>query len=275
MNPALTPNDFDQALISGAAVLDLGPAGRDDAFGHGVIDALKAVQAAQSLGGGQPLGVVIAKPTVLDFTQGVSIKTFALSALGLNPPQILSVSADQQWLSVEPANDVGLDLLGTHIVQVDPEGLDPAVHQARITVALSNNTELLIPVYIQVLDALQGSGSPGLLYVLLRNSDTLKVSHQTEVSIASDGSFRYQFDSNVPAGNYRVFAGSDVDNDKIICGAGETCGAWPTRDRAEDIVVDRDLTGLDFELITDGDFGIEQEGRVTPDTSTLSPLERK
>jgi len=273
--PGLTPNDFDQVLISGAAVLDLGPAGRDDSFGSGVIDALKAVQSAQSLGGGQPIGVVSANPTVLDFTQGVSIKTFELSTVGVNPPQIRSVTADQPWLSVEPANDVGSDLLGMHIVQVDPSGLDSAVYQARISVALSDNTELLIPVYMQVLNAEQGSGSPGLLYVLLQNSDTLEVTHQTEVSIGVDGSFNYLFDTNIASGTYRMFAGSDVDNDKIICGAGETCGAWPTRDRAQDILVDRDLTGLDFELITDGDFGVEQKGRTNPGANDESQLERK
>jgi serine protease len=61
----------------------------------------------------------------------------------------------------------------------------------------------------------------------------------------------------VKAGNYRIFAGSDIDNDFVICGAGETCGAWPTRDRPEEILVDRDISGLDFDLVTEANFDAE------------------
>jgi serine protease len=266
--PELTPSDFDQALVSGAAVLDLGPSGRDDDYGHGIIDALKAVQAAQILAGGEQPGVVMTNPSVLDFTPGVTVKTFEISTYGKDAPVVTSVVADQPWIVVEKGKSVNPDGIGVYLVQVDSSALDTGVHQGKITVQLSDNTRLVLPVNLQVLNPQAGLGNPGLLYVLLWDVGTLKVLHQTQISMAADGRYRYYFNSKVAAGSYRVYAGSDIDNDNTICGAGETCGAWPTRGRAEDIRVERDLTGIDFELITDADFGIEQERRETPAAAT-------
>ena len=46
--PSLTPAEFDALLASGQLTNDLGAAGRDDIFGHGLIDARKAVEAASA-----------------------------------------------------------------------------------------------------------------------------------------------------------------------------------------------------------------------------------
>ena len=46
VDPALTPAEFDALLSSGQLTTDLGAGGRDDVFGHGLIDARKAVEAA-------------------------------------------------------------------------------------------------------------------------------------------------------------------------------------------------------------------------------------
>jgi subtilisin family serine protease len=47
--PALTPAEFDALLASGELTDDAGPPGRDDFFGHGIINARKAVEAALAL----------------------------------------------------------------------------------------------------------------------------------------------------------------------------------------------------------------------------------
>lgn len=45
--PDLTPDQVEQAMA--ASVTDLGPAGRDEVFGHGLVDAPRAVEAAEQL----------------------------------------------------------------------------------------------------------------------------------------------------------------------------------------------------------------------------------
>jgi serine protease len=92
---------------------------------------------------------------------------------------------------------------------------------------------------------------------------------QTTAELDAEGRYRFSFEEAVARGSYRIYAGSDIDNDRFICGAGETCGAWPTRDRPEDLLVDRDITGLDFDLAIEASFDIEMQQR-----DVASSLER-
>ena len=48
INPDLSPDDVDNLLISGKMTDDLGVTGRDNETGHGLINAYKAVAAAQA-----------------------------------------------------------------------------------------------------------------------------------------------------------------------------------------------------------------------------------
>jgi serine protease len=58
----------------------------------------------------------------------------------------------------------------------------------------------------------------------------------------------------VPQGEYRLYAGSDIDNDDNICGAGETCGAYPSLDNTVLLTIDSDRGGLDFDLVNPVDM---------------------
>ena len=52
VNPELTPEQFDSALEDKIIVTDIGVPGRDNEFGHGIVDALKAIEYADALGQG-------------------------------------------------------------------------------------------------------------------------------------------------------------------------------------------------------------------------------
>jgi serine protease len=82
-----------------------------------------------------------------------------------------------------------------------------------------------VDVIMQVLDT-SVTGDAGRHYVLLVDSETTEVVMQDEVN-TNTGSGDYSF-SNVPAGDYAVVAGSDMDMDNLICDGGESCGAYPT-----------------------------------------------
>ena len=40
--------------------------------------------------------------------------------------------------------------------------------------------------------------------------------------------------------DYKLVVGSDMDNDGIICGAGEACGAFPTLNDEQEILITAD-----------------------------------
>src|SRR5690606_32543003 len=85
----------------------------------------------------------------------------------------------------------------------------------------------------------------GVHYVLLLDPVTNETKYASMVS-AVRGSYRYQLDGVAP-GNYYLLAGTDLDNDFIVCDPGEACGMYPTRGAPGVInVVDRNLTYIDF-----------------------------
>ena len=90
------------------------------------------------------------------------------------------------------------------------------------------------------------TGDAGLHYVLLVDAaNPNEVLQEREVS-AVDGVYNYTF-FDVPAGRYQIVAGSDADNDLVICDPGEACGAWPVLDSEQpEIEVDQDIGNLDF-----------------------------
>ena len=65
------------------------------------------------------------------------------------------------------------------------------------------------------------------------------------VSSANEGRYAFEFTGIAP-GLYNVFAGSDVDNDLLICDAGEACGAWLTTDQPILIELESDIQDIDF-----------------------------
>ena len=222
----MTPQQFDDALASGAITEDLGATGRDDSFGHGLIDALSAVLHAQVLAGG---GVAPANPFLavtpgsLNFsTSGVNASLEVRNA-GTGTLTVSSITEDSGgWLSIT-SGSVGVDGLGQYNLTVDRTGLNDNIYTATITITSSVNT-VTIPVIMQK-QSLTSYDDAGLQYVLLFDTNTSTAISQVTVS-AMNGSYSYTFPAVAP-GTYQIFAGTDIDNDGFICAAGEACGVYP------------------------------------------------
>ena len=88
------------------------------------------------------------------------------------------------------------------------------------------------------------TGNAGFHYVLLIDPVTFNTVSQVDVGV-SNGAYSYSF-TDVSAGTYNIFAGTDSDNDGFICDAGEACGAFATLDQPTLVTVDSNLTNLDF-----------------------------
>ena len=89
-------------------------------------------------------------------------------------------------------------------------------------------------------------GSIGTQFVLLLDRITGEILDQTTPGKDINGEYQYQFEE-VPAGNYQILGGSDIDNDLLICQLGESCGGFPVLNKLSDIIVtDSNITDLDF-----------------------------
>jgi serine protease len=243
VNPALTPADIDALLAAGELSDDLGPAGRDNQFGHGIINAQRAVFAALEASGNSPADNprLVASSSALSFGSNSTTLSLILRNGGKGDLQLSGVSASEPWLQVAALN-VDAAGLGEYVVSVDRSGLAAGIYTADI-IARSSVNNLAVQVLVSV-------GSPdtgtdvGVIYILLYDP----LLDETVAQFASGGngtSYPYRF-TDVPAGVYEIVAGTDADNDLVICDAGEACGAWLTIDQPILFEADSDLAELDF-----------------------------
>lgn len=234
----LTPADLDAFLASGSITTELGAAGRDDIYGHGLIDAHKAVVAAAGAGGA-PAALVVT-PQSLNFASLATSATISVANGGGGALSVTSVTDDQAWLTVAPAS-VDASGLGTYTITVNRTGLADGTYTGKITLVSSANT-VTVNVIMQKL-AVSTSANAGRHYILLVDPQLNTV--DAVAANAVNGQYAFSF-SNIAAGSYFLFAGSDTNNDGFICDAGEACGGFPTLDQPQTITLGPSVSGRDF-----------------------------
>jgi len=237
-NPTMTPADFDAYLASGNITDDLGTAGRDDYFGYGMINAAKAVTVA-----GTPIPAYFTvDPSSLTYISNVSSKTITVGnggTVGFTAPATNSISytSGSGWLTVTPTSVDGYNL-GTYTLNVNRTGLATGQYTATVTFSSTGVTDYVLNVTLRV--GLDIGVDAGYHYIALVNSDTNTRVATVEVT-PSSGLYAYSF-SGVPAGNYYIYAGTDMDNDANFCDTGEACGSYS----GTPIAISSNMSGLDF-----------------------------
>ncbi|MCU7876439.1 MAG: S8 family serine peptidase [Candidatus Thiodiazotropha sp. (ex Lucinoma borealis)] len=241
--PSLSPAEFDSMLAAGDLTTDIGTTGRDDLYGHGLIDAFKAVDAAQQRGGGGTpvVPTLSVNPQSLNLSHSLQSATLFIEQIG-GALGTVQITEDISWLSLT-ANQVDGSGFGSYAVSVDRSGLAPATYSATFQINAGSATAT-VEVIMQVLDVTL-TGDAGTHYVLLVDQSTDEVLQQDEVEAVGE-SVSYSF-SDVGSGDYLIVAGSDMDMDGIICDAGESCGAYSTVSQPRVITVGtEDITDRDF-----------------------------
>ena len=244
-NSALTPADLDMLLQNGTIVEDLGAPGRDDIFGHGLINAHSAVVAAQSATPPPPsLGV---SPATLNMGAVGSSAALAVSNVGSGALQVnsVTVSGAPAWLAVSEETVDATSKLGLYRVTIDRASLPVGNYQADILFASSVNN-VTVSVSMQVI-AQALNANAGYHYVLLLDAADYTVLNQWQ-GAAEGGRYQYQFsDVSFPAGReYYLIGGTDLDNDMLLCDFGEACGVYFSSGDFRTIGVDDAHSGLDF-----------------------------
>lgn len=244
IHPALTPTEFDMALVAGDLTDDLGTPGRDDRFGWGLINAQKAVIAALNLANGtgsDPGPVLTASASSLNFGAFGTELDLVLANVGTGTVTIASVTSDEPWLTIDNSNADGTGL-GNYRLVVDRTGLADGAYSATVT-ADSDANDVQVSVIMQVASSNQAADA-GLHFIILVDSNGESNLPAAVVS-ATDGEYRFNL-PNVPFGEYTVFGGTDSDDDNFLCDDGEACGAFRTLDDPQTLSVNADLTDIDF-----------------------------
>ncbi len=253
----LTPDNLDVLIAAGSLTEDLsgdGAATRNDNFGYGLIDALKAVQQASGLasGNGTLPPVLRVTPNQLDFGRTDTALSVSASNDGGGTLTITNVATENSWLTVT-AQSIDANGVGSYQVVVDRSGLPDSRNHSNILFTTGTGI-IKVPVTMLVGKELT-SGNSGYLYVLLVDAVLQQVIDEQH-SAGSGGVYGVNF-KDVPAGKFYIVAGTDFDNDGFVCDNGEACGGYPTLGNLETVEAsDGKITGIKFNAGFQEDFGL-------------------
>jgi serine protease len=246
VDPDLTPTDFDQLLAgthpgtSRRIADDLGISGRDTYFGYGLINALNAVRAAAEISG-TPIPET---PSLRVVPQDISLGSALTSAgvtvsnVGNGTLSVTSVTSSESWISVSPTSGGQ----GSYAISVSRSGLEDGVYSGTVVFA-SNGGNVSVTVRISVGAATASGGNVGTVYVLLVDPNTLEVIAQTETSASDDYAFSF---GDVSQREYRLYAGTDMNDDGYVDDEGEAFGGYPVLSNTEVLDVTGDISNLSF-----------------------------
>ena len=256
--PALTLDDVDSLIVAGQITEDIsgdGELNRNDNYGYGLIDALKAVQQATVLSTGNPPPTVLTiSPSIASIQSTQSSIELTVGKNGNGAISIMSFSTDTAWATLTPTN-IDSDGLGAYELSVNAVGLSDGVYT--VLASFVSNTSLTITATINVIvNSVSVSPDAGRIYVLLIDPITGDTVYFVERD-PLNGEYTYSI-SGVDPGDYYILAGSDHDNNLFICEAGESCGSYPTLGDAAVISVDEDIANLYFDISFDQNLEASQ-----------------
>ncbi|MBN2721017.1 MAG: hypothetical protein JXR72_07950, partial [Proteobacteria bacterium] len=231
---------------------DLGVAGRDKYFGHGLIDAEAAVMAAGSLASGapQPGSILAISSTELDFTSYITSHSMLVSNTGTGTLNITGVSEEASWLSVSPVAGAAPFQME---VRVDRSSLAPGTYNT--TFEIQSDADLGEPTasvqVTMIVPVSQAQGDVGPVFVAAVDEAGFKIPASIEAldAVKTDSSSNYVYAmSSLSPGTYYIVAGTDRDGDGSICDIEDACGFNPD---PVSVLAGQDSPEVDF-MVTNG-----------------------
>ena len=250
--PQMSPSEFDAILLSGEITLDLGEAGRDDLFGAGRMDAAKAVEFVKALADGMRVipvtPVLYLDKSYLNYGKTIGQYSINASNFGNGNLAISSVSAADAFVTVsEPQENAGIY---TYTVGIDRSDLADGIYSSTVSFT-SNGGDVDVSLVFQVMSSnLSSEGDLGNISVILKDINS-GAEIPLQIQSAAAGQYSYSIDG-VEQGVYEIHSGTDIDNDGVICGIAEACGAYPTLMSPATVIVNGNVENLDFSLEIDG-----------------------
>ena len=238
--PGLSPQNMDDLLALGSITDDIGTA---NYYGNGLINAFKAVAAAQELAGGGSIAGLDINPRTINFGAALSEASVTLSRIGTGALSVTDISKNADWLTVvgESVDGAGFGSYAIRIDRASPGLQQEGAYTASITFTSSSGISASAGVTVQVRRYVI-TYDAGVHYVLLyRIKDDGSSEFVDEYGggygvKASDGYYSYAF-NNVQPGEYWIVAGSDRNNDYNIVDGGEAYGFYPSINQIDPIEV--------------------------------------
>jgi serine protease len=248
-DPSPSASDIKNRIQSRA--IDLGTAGRDDFYGHGLIDAHAAVKNGAGL-----IPVVFPFPKQFKLKGDNPSDSFTLRNIGdgtafsYTSIDIEPASA-QSWLTASPTS-AGAATQHSIDISVDtssnPTLKNGGTYTARLTVHWGTEEE-----HVYVLYNVNGFPKPGMadlgkVYVVALDVSTGDIDSLDTTYFSSYYNYRM---SAVPSGEYLVAASTDRDGDLVIFEEDDAYGMYLSLDQIETVKIGagENIQNIDFDVI--------------------------
>ncbi|MDJ0975051.1 MAG: S8 family serine peptidase [Planctomycetota bacterium] len=226
VNDTLTPDQIENILTSTA--VDLGATGRDDIYGHGLIDAFAALSSiAAPPGGPPPPPNLLATPQTLNFGASKNELEVTVRNVGGSPLTVTGVDVIQTdgetWLAAQTfgTGDASRNVDGVRVF-VDRAGLPSGSYFARLLIR-SDGGDREIAVAMQ--KTVSTPPPPDLdIHIFAVSIETGAIVGEVVVNPAVSLEFIF---GGLVAGEYLFVAATDVDDDGVFDEPGEWKGAFP------------------------------------------------
>lgn len=243
--PGITPPQIDTLIATGRLTDDLGVAGRDDEFGQGMINALKAVNEARAFASGTDIpGAIVASPASLSFGSTLSSARLKLNLTASGSEVVSSITTSSPAITITPASSVNAtNKLGDYTISVDRSKLPVGASYPVLTVMTSARS-FSVPITVVKLAATsKGTGTAGSILIRATNLATTTSYSQRVTPMAGVYTWRL---TSMRGGTYVLNASTDLDNDGNYCEPGEGCGDYPGN--GQTFIIDSNKAGLDFSM---------------------------
>lgn len=248
VRPELDPGTLDAILVNGGMSDDIGATGKDLLYGHGAINAVRALNSSQ-----EPLPTTAPfeaffSPGRLDFGDTVSQIALTVTLTG-------DTSVFERFDVRGPTSFLDL----SSVVPVDANTAAAVFSVRRDALPIGSTTASLIfdavlstgirryslPVTV-TRNPTSYVGDGGAMYAVLFDPvrrETVGAASVDAVGPRASGQIEVE-----TTGDYWLVVGSDTDNDFFICGLGEACAAYPISSGLwQTIPVVGEVSGIDIE----------------------------
>ena len=267
--PTLTADAFTRALEAGQLTDDLGEPGRDELFGYGRLNALKAVRFAQAVASGEtpPAPLVLrASPSTLNFGRLTTEIELTITATGDGSDGAITLSSASPALGIEPLGETTRSP-ARFLVRLDRSVLPFGIYASRLEAELGPQSVPLAVRFEHTDPARALDANSGVVFVLALDPDSGDTVVQATVLAPVNGRYPFTLTGLAP-GRYELVAGTDMDGDFLIGDPGEAFGGYPTLDQLQQISVNGDRSDLTFPMVfqfIDAKGAAQREG-VAPQT---------
>tara|TARA_B000000475_G_scaffold269041_1_gene262434 strand:- start:1343 stop:2233 length:891 start_codon:yes stop_codon:yes gene_type:complete len=209
-------------LANGELTDDKGVSGRDDVYGYGELNLVKAIRNIQE-DAGVSASFGYTSTSFLEFGSETTQLTVDLIKVGSSSLSFSSITSPNGTGLTYNQTSVDAEGFGTYTLFIDRSSIPNGEYSTIINFVLSDGSKVAVRVYYNV-GSLRSRPNIGKVYIGMYNDSDDSLWGYGELEV--DGSVSFVA-NDVSPGNYYIVTSTDINDNNSLCEYGELCEYYP------------------------------------------------